>query len=134
MLKTIVLGSLREELQKFFHAHAYRGVRRDPNSMSPLRLVLCGAACVVLACCRQIDHTLQVVQTMVDLYANETAVMGLQPVNEPWQFTPMDWLKVGTTVPALCVCRGQDLLRFEAGRALPFFCFLFCPCFGHVCG
>lgn len=42
----------------------------------------------------QITHTLQVVQTMVDLYANETAVMGLQPVNEPWQFTPMDWLKV----------------------------------------
>lgn len=31
---------------------------------------------------------------MVDLYANETAVMGLQPVNEPWQFTPIDWLKV----------------------------------------
>lgn len=31
---------------------------------------------------------------MVDLYENETAVMGLQPVNEPWQFTPVDWLKV----------------------------------------
>ena len=46
------------------------------------------------ACFRQIAHTLQVIQTMVDLYANETAVMGLQPVNEPWQFTPLDWLKV----------------------------------------
>ncbi|CAM9630944.1 unnamed protein product, partial [Laminaria digitata] len=40
-----------------------------------------------------IEHTLQVVQAMVDLYANETAIMGLQPVNEPWQFTPIDWLK-----------------------------------------
>eukprot|EP00904_Undaria_pinnatifida_P005193 jgi/Undpi1/1803/HiC_scaffold_12.g05190.m1 len=40
-----------------------------------------------------IAHTLQVVQTMVDLYSNETAVMGLQPVNEPWQFTPLEWLK-----------------------------------------
>lgn len=42
----------------------------------------------------QIAHTLLVIQTMVDMYANETAVMGLQPVNEPWQFTPIDWLKV----------------------------------------
>ncbi|CAN0179548.1 unnamed protein product, partial [Hapterophycus canaliculatus] len=40
-----------------------------------------------------IAHTLLVIQTMVDMYANETAVMGLQPVNEPWQFTPVDWLK-----------------------------------------
>ncbi|CAN0122225.1 unnamed protein product, partial [Scytosiphon promiscuus] len=40
-----------------------------------------------------IAHTLLVIQTMVDMYANETAVMGLQPVNEPWQFTPIDWLK-----------------------------------------
>lgn len=31
---------------------------------------------------------------MVNMYANETAVVGLQPVNEPWQFTPVDWLKV----------------------------------------
>lgn len=44
----------------------------------------------------QIAHTLLVIQTMVDMYANETAVMGLQPVNEPWQFTPVDWLKVST--------------------------------------
>eukprot|EP00903_Cladosiphon_okamuranus_P005957 g5882.t2 len=40
-----------------------------------------------------IAHTLLVIQTMVDMYANETVVMGLQPVNEPWQFTPIDWLK-----------------------------------------
>eukprot|EP00752_Nemacystus_decipiens_P018730 g16793.t1 len=40
-----------------------------------------------------IAHTLLVIQTMVDMYANETAVMGLQPVNEPWQFTPVEWLK-----------------------------------------
>lgn len=44
----------------------------------------------------QIEHTLLVIQTMVDMYANETVVMGLQPVNEPWQFTPIDWLKVIT--------------------------------------
>lgn len=42
----------------------------------------------------QIEFTLSVIQTMVDMYANETVVMGLQPVNEPWQFTPIDWLKV----------------------------------------
>lgn len=42
---------------------------------------------------------------MVDLYANETAVMGLQPVNEPWQFTPMDWLKV----PAFYVLTNKKI-------------------------
>lgn len=48
----------------------------------------------------QIDHTLLVIQTMVDMYANETVVMGLQPVNEPWQFTPVDWLKVQFSLSA----------------------------------
>ncbi|CAN0360664.1 unnamed protein product [Ascophyllum nodosum] len=40
-----------------------------------------------------IAHTLLVIQTMVDMYANNSVVMGLQPVNEPWQFTPIEWLK-----------------------------------------
>jgi len=40
-----------------------------------------------------IQHTLDTIQVMIDMYSNETAVLGIEPVNEPWQFTPLDWLK-----------------------------------------
>jgi glucan 1,3-beta-glucosidase len=40
-----------------------------------------------------IQHTLDTIQNIVDMYANESVVMGLEPVNEPWQFTPLEWLK-----------------------------------------
>ncbi len=40
-----------------------------------------------------IQHSLDVISTMVDMYWNETTVLGIQPMNEPWQFTPLDWLK-----------------------------------------
>ena len=54
---------------------------------------------------------------MVDMYSNETAVMGLQPVNEPWQFTPVDWLKVNTsTDAATCLCHErQSLVYWRVG-------------------
>jgi aryl-phospho-beta-D-glucosidase BglC (GH1 family) len=31
--------------------------------------------------------------TIVDRYADHPAVLGIEPVNEPWQFTPIDALK-----------------------------------------
>ncbi len=40
-----------------------------------------------------VQHSLDVISMMVDMYWNESSVLGLQPVNEPWQFTPLDWLK-----------------------------------------
>ena len=40
-----------------------------------------------------IQHSLEVIQEIVDLYAGHPAVLGLEPVNEPWQFTPIEELK-----------------------------------------
>lgn len=40
-----------------------------------------------------IAHSLRVIETIVDRYHDNPAVLGVEPVNEPWQFTPMDLLK-----------------------------------------
>jgi len=40
-----------------------------------------------------IQHALDVIQVLVDRYAGHPAVLGLEPVNEPWQYTPIDELK-----------------------------------------
>lgn len=40
-----------------------------------------------------IKHSLEVIETIVDMYSGHPAVLGLEPVNEPWQFTPMEELK-----------------------------------------
>lgn len=40
-----------------------------------------------------IQHALDVIQVMVDRYKGHPAVLGLQPVNEPWQYSPADELK-----------------------------------------
>mmetsp|Transcript_49478 Transcript_49478/g.120105 ORF Transcript_49478/g.120105 Transcript_49478/m.120105 type:complete len:759 (-) Transcript_49478:186-2462(-) len=40
-----------------------------------------------------IQHALDVIQIIVDRYKGHPAVLGLEPVNEPWQFTPIDELK-----------------------------------------
>lgn len=40
-----------------------------------------------------IQHALDVIQAIVDRYKNHPAVLGLEPVNEPWQYTPIDELK-----------------------------------------
>jgi glucan 1,3-beta-glucosidase len=40
-----------------------------------------------------IQHALDVIQLIVDRYSGHPAVLGLEPVNEPWQFTPIDELK-----------------------------------------
>jgi len=40
-----------------------------------------------------IDFTLAVVEEMVKVHKDSPAIWGIEPVNEPWQFTPMAWLK-----------------------------------------
>ena len=40
-----------------------------------------------------INHGLNVVRTVVQRYKNNTVVVGLEPVNEPWWETPIPWLK-----------------------------------------
>jgi glucan 1,3-beta-glucosidase len=40
-----------------------------------------------------IQHALDVIQIIVDTYAGHPAVLGLEPVNEPWEHTPIDELK-----------------------------------------
>lgn len=70
----------------------------------------------------QIAHTLQAVKTMVDLYANETAVMGLQPVNEPWQFTPLDWLKVRPLLAFMNLKNRQEEKISHASAVPAAFC------------
>ena len=40
-----------------------------------------------------IIHGLTVVRTVVQRYKNNTVVVGLEPVNEPWWETPIPWLK-----------------------------------------
>lgn len=64
----------------------------------------------------QVAHTLLVIQTMVDMYFNESVVMGLEPVNEPWQFTPIDWLKVCAGL--LYCCRQPE----RPTRRTPAYC------------
>jgi glucan 1,3-beta-glucosidase len=38
-------------------------------------------------------HGLKVTKKIVERYAGHPAVLGLEPVNEPWQYTPIDVLK-----------------------------------------
>jgi len=40
-----------------------------------------------------IEHALEVIRRVVDRYGGHPAVLGLEPLNEPWQYTPMDTLR-----------------------------------------
>ena len=40
-----------------------------------------------------IAHSLKVIENLVDRYAGHPALLGIEPVNEPWDLTPIDWLK-----------------------------------------
>jgi len=40
-----------------------------------------------------IQHSLEVIERIVDRYKLHPAVQGLEPVNEPWQYTPIEELK-----------------------------------------
>jgi len=41
----------------------------------------------------QIQHSLDVLKRITQLYSGHPAVLGLQPVNEPWEHTPIEELK-----------------------------------------
>jgi Cellulase (glycosyl hydrolase family 5) len=40
-----------------------------------------------------IDHSLKVIRRMVHMYAHHPAILGIEPLNEPWQYTPIDVLQ-----------------------------------------
>ena len=40
-----------------------------------------------------IQHALDVIENIADRYKDHPAVLGLEPLNEPWQYTPIDHLK-----------------------------------------
>jgi len=40
-----------------------------------------------------IQHALDVIHAVVDRHKSHPAILGLQPVNEPWQYTPIEELK-----------------------------------------
>ncbi|KAK1934508.1 Glucan 1 [Phytophthora citrophthora] len=40
-----------------------------------------------------LNHSLHTVVAVVDRYAEHPAIIGLEPVNEPWELTPIDMLK-----------------------------------------
>ena len=40
-----------------------------------------------------IQHALDVIEKIADRYKDHPAVLGLEPLNEPWQYTPIDHLK-----------------------------------------
>lgn len=40
-----------------------------------------------------IKHALDVISLIVDRYSGHPAVLGIEPVNEPWQYTPIKELK-----------------------------------------
>jgi glucan 1,3-beta-glucosidase len=40
-----------------------------------------------------IQHALDVIDLIVQRYGNHPAVLGLEPLNEPWQYTPIEELK-----------------------------------------
>jgi Cellulase (glycosyl hydrolase family 5) len=40
-----------------------------------------------------IQHSLEVIRRVVDRYGGHPAVLGVEPINEPWQYTPLDVLQ-----------------------------------------
>lgn len=40
-----------------------------------------------------IEHALEVIRRVVNMYSGHPAVLGIEPLNEPWQYTPLDILK-----------------------------------------
>jgi glucan 1,3-beta-glucosidase len=40
-----------------------------------------------------INHALLVIEKIVERYSNHPAILGLQPLNEPWQYTPIEELQ-----------------------------------------
>lgn len=59
-----------------------------------------------------IQHALDVIGIMVDMYSGHPAVLGLQPVNEPWQYTPIEELKKFYWEGYLIVKRGAPYWKY----------------------
>ena len=50
-----------------------------------------------------IQHSLDVIAAIADRYAGHPAIVGLEPLNEPWAFCPIDVLKVRQRLSCLSV-------------------------------
>jgi len=59
-----------------------------------------------------IQHALDVIQIMVEAYSGHPAVLGLEPVNEPWNFTPIKELKDFYWEGYLIVKRGAPYWKY----------------------
>jgi glucan 1,3-beta-glucosidase len=59
-----------------------------------------------------IDHSLEVIRIIVDKYKGHPAVLGLEPVNEPWQYTPIEELKQFYWEAFLIVKRNAQYWKF----------------------
>jgi aryl-phospho-beta-D-glucosidase BglC (GH1 family) len=59
-----------------------------------------------------IEHSLEVIQLIIDRYKHHPAVMGIEPVNEPWEHTPIEELKSFYWEGYLKVKRDAPYWRF----------------------
>ena len=59
-----------------------------------------------------IQHGLDVISKMVETYAEHPAVLGLEPVNEPWEYTPIDILKSFYWEGYLIVKKGAPYWKY----------------------
>lgn len=59
-----------------------------------------------------IQHALDVITKIVDLYAGHPAVLGLEPINEPWEYTPIEELKRFYWEGYLIVKRGAPYWKY----------------------
>lgn len=58
-----------------------------------------------------IQHSLDVIAAIADRYTGHPAIVGLEPLNEPWAFCPIDILKVRLTT---WVCLNTVLTKDTA--------------------
>jgi glucan 1,3-beta-glucosidase len=59
-----------------------------------------------------IEHALEVISRIVDRYSGHPAVLGLEPVNEPWQYTPIKELKKFYWEGYLLVKKGAPYWKY----------------------
>ena len=75
-----------------------------------------------------IQHSLNVIQIIVDLYKDHHAVLGIEPVNEPWQFTPINVLKDYYWEGYLIVKQHAPYWKYVVRFLCAFSCLLICCC------
>ena len=59
-----------------------------------------------------ISHSLTAIANLVERYKDHPAVLGLEPINEPWEFTPIDELKKFYFEGYLIVKRQAPLWKY----------------------